>query len=445
MPHQENPILEKVDAVIVSLGPNTKEIEELARSMNYSVRKIFIQRRNAPDPKFFIGSGKIDEIKEFLSTPDGKNVKVAAFNAPLKPSQIFHIQNGLGLTVFDRTRLILEIFLNRARSEEARLQVELAKLEYEAPFVKELIHMSKKGEHPGYMAGGEYPVNTYFDMITKRMKRIKGQLRTVKKDREERRKHRRGEGFFLISIAGYTNVGKSQLLNALTNEDVIVEDRFFSTLFTITRKGDGKTGGVFLFSDTVGFIHDLPPWLIGAFNSTLEEIYLSDLILLVVDISENEMECVEKIVTSFSFLQYEDSIPSIVLVFNKMDLVKDVVTLEKRITQILAKIKEHNIPILDHCMISAKEKINLDSLKSGIIESIEKLDYIDRLKIIFKKEENMEHLSNINVFENWLYSNSLVLSALSDDRTVSYEVLTKRSNTNKIQNRINELGLKSTN
>jgi len=445
MPHQENPILERVDAIIVSIVPDTKEIEELARSMNYSVKKIFVQKRPSPDPKFFIGSGKIDEIKGFLSTVEGKNVKVATFNAPLKPSQIFHIQNATGLTVFDRTRLILEIFSNRARSQEAQLQVELAKLEYEVPFVKELIHRSKKGEHPGYMAGGEYPVNTYFDMITKRIKRIKGSLRTMKKDREERRKHRRDEGFFLISIAGYTNVGKSQLLNSLTNEDVIVEDRFFSTLFTITRRGEGKTGGAFLFSDTVGFIHDLPPWLIEAFNSTLEEIYLSDLILLVVDVSESEWVCVYKILTSFSFLQFEDSTPAIILAFNKMDLVEDVVILDNKIEQIIVKLKEHNVPILDYCKISAKEKTNLETLKLKIVKSIEKLEYIDRLKIILSKGDNLDHLTNIDVLENWLFNNSLVLSASRDDKIFSYEILAKRSNISKIKNRIDELGLRSTN
>jgi GTP-binding protein HflX len=171
MPQQMNPILEKIDAVIVSLVSDTQEMRELARSMNYSVKRTFVQKRSSPDPRFFIGSGKVEEIKQFLMTADGKNVKVATFNAPLKPTQIFHLQNALGVTVFDRTRLILEIFSNRARNQEAKLQVELAKLEYEVPFVKELIHRSKTGEHPGYMAGGEYPVNTSYDMITKKIKK----------------------------------------------------------------------------------------------------------------------------------------------------------------------------------------------------------------------------------------------------------------------------------
>jgi len=441
MPQQMNPILERVEAVIVSLDPDTKELEELARSMNYLVKRVFVQKRPSPDPRFFIGSGKVDEIKLFLQTPEGKSVKVAAFNSPMKPTQIFHLQNALGLTVFDRTRLILEIFSNRARSQEAKLQVELAKLEYEIPFVKELIHRSKTGEHPGYMAGGEYPVNTYFDMITKRVKRIKEKLRTVKKDRSERRKHRRDEGFFLISIAGYTNAGKSQLLKAITKEDVIIEDRFFSTLFTITRRGEGKVGGAFLFSDTVGFIRNLPPWLIDAFNSTLEEIYLSDMVLLVVDVSEPEEIAEEKIATSYKFLQYQEAVPSIVLVLNKMDLVADNSNLEGRATRIVNWVKSSNIPIIDHCLISAKERKNLDALMDRLMEAVQKLDYIERLIVSISKSKNENTFSNVNVFTNWLFERYVVLSNVQKLDIISFDILCKRSDLKKIQNRILELQL----
>jgi GTP-binding protein HflX len=441
MPQQMNPILERTDVIIVSLEPDTKEMEELARSMNYSVKRTFVQKRPSPDPRFFIGSGKVDEIKQFLTTPDGKNVKVATFNSPLKPTQIFHLQNALGLTVYDRTRLILEIFSNRARSQEAKLQVELAKLEYEVPLVKEFIHRSKTGEHAGYMAGGEYPVNTYYDMITKRIKRIKEKLRTVKTDRSERRKHRRDEGFFLISIAGYTNAGKSQLLKALTKEDVIIEDRFFSTLFTITRKGEGRLGGAFLFSDTVGFIRNLPPWLVEAFNSTLEEIYLSDIIFLVVDISENSEVIVQKVVTSYKFFQYQDSVPSIILVFNKKDLVPDRNLLNTKVVNILEQLKGRNIPLLDYSIVSAKNKENLEDLMSRLIISVQKLDYIKNLVLTFNKEKNQQQLSNIEVLANWLFSNYVILKSSKDNHSISFEVLIKCSDLRKINSRVSELNL----
>jgi GTP-binding protein HflX len=441
MPQQINPILERTDVVVVSLEPDTKEMEELARSMNYSVRRTFVQRRPSPDPRFFIGSGKVDEIKQFLTTPDGKNVKIATFNSPLKPTQIFHLQNALGLTVYDRTRLILEIFSNRARSQEAKLQVELAKLEYEVPLVKEFIHRSKTGEHPGYMAGGEYPVNTYYDMITKRIKRIKEKLRTVKKDREERRKHRRDEGFFLISIAGYTNAGKSQLLKALTKEDVIIEDRFFSTLFTITRRGEGKLGGAFLFSDTVGFIKDLPPWLIEAFNSTLEEIHLSDIIFLVVDVSEYEDIIVQKVVTSYKFLQYQDSVPSIILVLNKRDLVGDQEHIQDKVSHIIDRLKAYNIPLLDHSLISAKDHENLEDLMVRLVTSVQKLDYIKKLTLILSAEKNQYQQSNIDVFTNWLFSNFVILNSSKTEVSISFDVLIKSSDLKKINSRLHELNL----
>jgi len=441
MPQQMNPILERIEVVIVSLEPDTLEMQELARSMNYTVKRTFVQKRPSPDPRFFIGSGKVEEIKQFLLTPDGKNVKVATFNAPLKPTQIFHLQNALGLTVFDRTRLILEIFSNRARNQEAMLQVELAKLEYEVPFVKELIHRSKTGEHPGYMAGGEYPVNTYYDMITKKIKKIKEKLCTVKKERKERRKHRRDDGFFLISIAGYTNAGKSQLLKALTKEDVIIDNQFFSTLFTITRRGDGPLGGAFLFSDTVGFIKDLPPWLIEAFNSTLEEIYLSDIIFLVVDVSEDEGTIIQKITTSYKFFQYQDIIPSIILIFNKKDLVIDQIELEKSVDRILIELKTHNIPLLDRCIISAKTLENKEELMNRLVSSIQRLEYIEKISLVFDWAKNQNQQSNIDVLVNWLFHNYFILSNKKSDDTISFEILCKRSDIKKIYNRIKDLNL----
>jgi len=297
-----NPLPEKMDAMIISLEEDTVEMEELARAMNYRIKRIFVQKRGSPHPKFFMGKGKVAEIGLFLKEEEGRSIKMAVVNSPLKPTQIFHLQNAWDVTVFDRTRLILEIFSYRARSQEARLQVELAKLEYEVPLVKELIHRAKMGEHPGYMAGGEYQVDQYYEMIRKRLKKIRTRLKTVKKDRSEKRRHRREKGFFLISIAGYTNAGKSMLLKTLTSEDVIIEDKVFSTLVTLTRRGQGKRGGAFLFSDTVGFIKDLPPWLIEAFHSTLEEIFLADIVLLVIDVSEEVDTILSKIRTSYGGL-----------------------------------------------------------------------------------------------------------------------------------------------
>ncbi len=189
------------------------------------------------------------------------------------------------LEVFDRVRVILEIFSERARTQEARLQVELAKLHYEMPLVKESISLMKKGERPGFLAGGEYEVVQYHDMIKRRMARIRHDLSHISQERDVRRKHRRRGGFHLVSLAGYTNAGKSSLLRALTGDRAIAENRYFSTLETRTRRAVDERREI-LVTDTVGFMDELPPWLIESFRSTLEEIALADVIVLVVDVSD---------------------------------------------------------------------------------------------------------------------------------------------------------------
>jgi GTP-binding protein HflX len=418
---RSNPLPEKMDAVIISLDEDTEEMKELARAMNYQIRTVFVQNRDSPHPKFFLGKGKVAEIGTYLK---GSSVKMAVVNSPLKPTQIFHLQNAWDVTVFDRTRLILEIFSNRARSQEARLQVELAKLEYEVPLVKELIHRSKMGEHPGYMAGGEYQVDQYYEMIRKRIKKIRSRLKTVKKDRSEKRRRRREKGFFLISIAGYTNAGKSMLLKALTSEDVIIEDKVFSTLVTLTRRGRGRRGEAFLFSDTVGFIKDLPPWLIEAFHSTLEEIFLADIVLLVIDVSEGADIILNKIRTSYGFLRYKDEVPPIIIVFNKMDL------LEKRVDgtvlDVLERMKEEGLPYLDEHIISAIKGTNIDSLLDGMISSLQKLDYAERLTIDIDEKVNSERGGEVKKFINWLYDNYVVVSNDSKGHRISLVILCKK-------------------
>jgi GTP-binding protein HflX len=232
--------------------------------------------------------------------------------------------------------------------------------------VNEWIHRSKKGEHPGFLAGGEYAVDQYYDLIRKRIKKNKDKLERLKKERDLRRDHRRKFGFHLISLAGYTNAGKSTLLNNLTDSNVVVEKRVFSTLTTTTRK-ISKSSRQILITDTVGFIKDLPPWLVEAFHSTLEEIFYSDLILLIIDISEDLEEIINKINTCHQILWTSDNVPQIIPVFNKIDLenMKDV-----RIK--INEIKEQNL-VEEYVYISAKEKLFLDNLIDNIYNSLPEL------------------------------------------------------------------------
>ena len=319
--------------------------------------KEFIQRRDVPDVRTFIGKGKIEEIKEFLE--ENGEIDLAIVDADLKPSQWFNLEKEFGVEVYDRLRLILSIFEKRAESKEAKLQVKLAQLRYERPFVRELIHRARAGEHPGYMAGGEYQVDDYYEMIKRQMRKIRKDLEKIREDREIRRRHRREIGFYLIAIAGYTNAGKSSLLNLLTKENVKVEELLFSTLSTTTAKLNEKMSfsrPPILLTDTVGFIRNLPAWVIDAFHSTLEEIKVADLILLLVDISEDIKEVREKLDTSLKELRDIGVESPILIVFNKIDgLSKD--ALEEKINNLTDLINSH--PFV---AISVKERKNVGRL-----------------------------------------------------------------------------------
>jgi len=319
--------------------------------------KEFIQRRDVPDVRTFIGKGKIEEIKKFLE--ENGEIDLAIVDADLKPSQWFNLEKEFGIEVYDRLRLILSIFEKRAESKEAKLQVKLAQLRYERPFVRELIHRARAGEHPGYMAGGEYQVDDYYEMIKRQMRKIRKDLEKIREDREIRRRHRREIGFYLIAIAGYTNAGKSSLLNLLTKENVKVEELLFSTLSTKTAKLNEKMSfsrPPILLTDTVGFIRNLPAWVIDAFHSTLEEIKVADLILLLVDISEDIKEVREKLDTSLKELRDIGVESPILIVFNKIDgLSKD--ALEEKINNLTDLINSH--PFV---AISVKERKNVGRL-----------------------------------------------------------------------------------
>ena len=274
----------KKNAILVSLRDDIEEIKLLAESKNYEILKIFIQHRNKPDVTNYIGRGKRNEIKTFIEESE-ESIDVVIIDGTLKPSQWFLLEHYWKIDVYDRIRLILMIFRDRADCKEARLQVRLAELQYERPFVRELIHRARSGEHPGLMAGGEYQVDDYYEMMKKQMKQIKEKLNHIRKQRNIRRHHRQHSGYYLVSLAGYTNAGKSSLLNALTGEQVDVENKLFSTLSTTTRKLSQLNIPI-LMTDTVGFIQRLPAWIIDAFHSTLEEIKDADLVVLVIDVSD---------------------------------------------------------------------------------------------------------------------------------------------------------------
>jgi len=352
--------IKNVKGIVISKSRDTDELKSLAESLGYEIKKIFIQERKRETP-YYIGKGKIDEIKSYV---DSNNIEIAFINDSLKPSQWYNLEKILGVDVYDRIRLILEVFADRANRKEAKLQVKLAKLRYEKPFVRELIHRTKEKEKVGFSAGGEYPVADYYEMIKKQMKRIKRALIKIEKERELKRRERRQRGFYLVSIAGYTNAGKSSLLNILTGEKVVIEERLFSTLSTTTsRIKKFKKSVPILLTDTVGFIKDLPHWLIDSFHSTLEEIELADVVIILIDSSDEFDEMKSKALTSIREIEKMKNHPKIIVALNKIDLVEknDLKNKKKFVEEELEK----------ECIeISIKERINIDKLVEKIYDAL---------------------------------------------------------------------------
>lgn len=343
--------------VIFSISEDTEEIRALLQTLGMEVIKEFVQNRSRPHRESFLGPGRTDEI---LIEMEEMEVDLIVVNGVLKPSQHHFLEMKFQMECADRTGVILRIFTDHAHTPEAIAQVTLAKLRYELPFLREWIHKSKSGDRPGFLSGGAYATDVYFEHAKTHARRIEADLSDVSKQREVTRTRRREKGYSLVSLAGYTNAGKSALMNKLCNAGVEVDDRLFSTLSTTTRRISGIKGNI-LMSDTVGFIKDLPPDLINAFNSTLEEIFDADLILLIFDASEAGDVVKSKLSTSLKILLPKIDNKSIVVIGNKIDLISQ----ESRdgITVLLKPI----IQPYDLILISSVTGEGLDRLRERIL------------------------------------------------------------------------------
>lgn len=308
-----------------------EEITELTRAAGYDVVGTLTQTREE-DAAYGFGKGKVDELAaRVLET----NAAVVIVDNRLGPYQMYNIGQRLpdGVEVIDRFTLILDIFGQRAQTRKAQLQVELAELRYELPRAAAKASLAKRDERPGFMGLGEYDESRERD-IKAQISNIKQELDAIAEKEENRRAERRESGFDLVALAGYTNAGKSTLMRRLAadldideNEDLHPDlqttaesrDNLFTTLGTTTRRADTGVRNV-LLTDTVGFISDLPHWLVESFQSTLDSVYRADLVLLVVDAGESVQEMREKLVTSHDTL-YERNEAPIVTVLNKIDAV----------------------------------------------------------------------------------------------------------------------------
>ena len=312
------------------INESMNELQGLCEAAGALVIDRVTQKREKPDPAFFIGKGKVDEIRSFA---EGLEVDIIIFNNELTGSQIRNLEEIIGKTVIDRTILILDIFALRATTKQAKLQVELAQLKYRLPRLRGMGNsLSRTGAGIGTRGPGEQKLETDRRHIMNRVAEIRKQIRKIDQDRQVQKKKRLENEIPMVAFVGYTNAGKSSLMNyfieksldeELLGSKVYEEDMLFATLDTSTRRMEMEKGKVFVLTDTVGFVSDLPHMLVEAFKSTLEEVLDADLLVNVVDAS-NPDYLMQKDTTNrvLKEIGVSEKIPRIV-VYNKMDLVKE--------------------------------------------------------------------------------------------------------------------------
>ncbi len=297
-----------------------EELWRLVETAGGEVAARMIQQKDRPDPATYIGSGKVKELAELCKTAE---ITLAVFDSELSPSQIKNIEDGLdGVHVIDRSMLILDIFALHATSGEGKLQVELAQLKYTVPrLVGRGVDMSRQGGSGSIAARGpgETKLETDRRYIKKRIVALEKQIEDIARSRRTQRAQRDRSGMPKITIAGYTNAGKSTLLNYLTDAGILAEDKLFATLDPTTRRFKLPSGRSVLLTDTVGFIRNLPHHLIKAFASTLEEVRYADVILMMMDASDSECGA-QASVTRDLLAELGAGEKPIIYVFNKCDI-----------------------------------------------------------------------------------------------------------------------------
>ena len=348
------------------------ELAFLAETAGASPEKIFFQRVEYPNPKTYVGPGKLIEIKKFV---DENEIGVVIFDDELSPKQLRNIEAELKVLILDRTSLILDIFAKRAQTASAKTQVELAQCQYMLPRLTRLwTHLERQKGGIGMRGPGETQIETDRRIILTKISLLKQNLKDIDQQMSTQRKNR-GK-MVRVALVGYTNVGKSTLMNLISKSDIFAENKLFATLDTTVRKViiDNLP---FLLSDTVGFIRKLPHHLIQSFKSTLDEVREADLLLHVVDVSHSNFE--EQLAVVNQTLKEIDPIEKpMILIFNKIDSF----SYSPKDEDDLGPVKRENISLEelektwmskmhDNCIfISAREKLNIESLKELLYEKI---------------------------------------------------------------------------
>ena len=349
------------------------ELAFLAETAGATTVERFTQRLPHPDSRTFVGKGKLEEIKQYVASRD---IDVVIFDDELTGSQISNIEKEVKCRVIDRSDLILDIFASRARTAQAKVQVELAQYQYILPRLKGMwTHLERQGAGIGSRGPGETEIETDRRIVKDKIALLRGRLKEIDKQSITQRKER-GE-FIRVALVGYTNVGKSTLMNVLSKSEVFAENKLFATLDTTTRKIVYENTP-FLLSDTVGFIRKLPHHLVESFKSTLDEVREADILLHVVDVSHPLYE--DQIgVVNHTLQELKAFDKPILTIFNKLDLYESVTFdewLEDEVKQeLLLELKEKwDRATNNNCVfISALERKNIDALREIILTKVREL------------------------------------------------------------------------
>ena len=371
------------------------ELAFLAETAGATTVKTFLQRMDYPNSRTFVGKGKLEEIRQYVEEND---IELVIFDDDLTSKQVQNIENELKVKILDRTNLILDIFAKRAQTATARTQVELAQYQYLLPRLTRMwTHLERQRGGIGMRGPGETQIETDRRIILDKISRLKAELKDIDRQKSIQRKNR-GK-LTRIALVGYTNVGKSTLMNLLSKSDVFAENKLFATLDTTVRKViiDNLP---FLLTDTIGFIRKLPTHLVDSFKSTLDEVRDADILVHVVDISHPQFEEQVEVVNKTLQEVCDSTDKPMILVFNKVDAF----TYKKKDEDDLTPRTRENIPLEelkstwmakmnDNCIfISAKQKINIDELKNKLYEMakeihMKRFPYND---FLFQKYDDIE-------------------------------------------------------
>ncbi len=369
------------------------ELEELADTAGADTIFKIIQSRNRFDPAYYIGKGKAEELAQLVESND---IELVIFDDDLTSVQVRNLEKLFNRKIIDRSGLILDIFALRAKTKEAKTQVELAQLQYLLPrLTRAWTHLSKQYGGIGTKGPGETQIETDRRIIRTRISHLKEKLKKIESQRSTQSSNRKNH--VRVSLAGYTNAGKSTLFNLLTKSDVFAEDKLFATLDSTTRALDLNSRQKMLISDTVGFIRKLPPHLVASFKSTLNEVRDADIILHVIDMSHHFYEDHLKIVDD-TLKEFGSKDKIEIKVFNKVDAVKD-----------KSKIEFIRNTYKNSVIISAQKGINISKLNEMLIDAAECSFVEDEISIAIEKTKLVSQIHSLAEVISTKYNNDSVV------------------------------------